>query len=116
MQFFEGLFQNPTQCKDFISGTDGLERIGRLTALPCLPYDFANSVASDSLVQVMRTMTDTSPSETLLYLQKLVNASLAETEHIWGSMDDQSKLLPLLEITSMSDSGSLKFSFSSFVL
>jgi hypothetical protein len=81
--------------------TDGLERLGRLTALHCIPYDYANSLASDSLVQVMRTMSDVASGETLAYLQKLVKASLEETKEFWGSMEDQSKLLPLLEITGM---------------
>jgi E3 ubiquitin-protein ligase HUWE1 len=73
-----------------------------LTALHCIPYDYANSLASDSLVQVMRTMTDVASSETLVYLQKLVKESLEETKDFWGSMDDESKLLPLLEITGVS--------------
>lgn len=98
MKFLEGLFQHTSHCKDFISDTDGLARIGRFTSLPCIPYDFANSVASDSLVQVMRTMADVSSSETLLFLRKLVNESLAETKDFWVTMGDQSKLLPLLDI------------------
>jgi E3 ubiquitin-protein ligase HUWE1 len=96
------LFQTTTHCRDFISTTDGLDRIGRLTALHCIPYDYANSLAIDSLVQVMRTMTDVASNETLLYLQKLVIASLEETKEFWGSVDDKSKLLPLLEITGLS--------------
>jgi hypothetical protein len=47
-------------------------------------------------------MTDVASSETLLYLQKLVKASLEETKDFWSSMNDQSKLLPLLEITGLS--------------
>lgn len=46
-------------------------------------------------------MTDVASGETLRYLQKLVKESLEETKEFWTSMDDQSKLLPLLEITSM---------------
>jgi E3 ubiquitin-protein ligase HUWE1 len=102
VQFLEGLFQHPPHVKDFIALADGLECIGRFTALPCLPYDFANSVASDSLVQVMRTMTEASTSQTLLHLSSLVKASLAETEYFWGSFEESSKLMPLLEIESQS--------------
>lgn len=102
MQFLEGLFQHTSHCKDFISDTDGLAQIGRFTSLPCIPYDFANSIASDSLVQVMRTMADVSSSETLLFLRKLVNESLAETKDFWVTMRDQSKLLPLLDIKGQS--------------
>lgn len=73
-----------------------------MTALPCIPYDFANSVASDSIVQVMRTMTDVASSETLLFLRKLVNLSLEETKEFWETMGDTSKLLPLLDVTGSS--------------
>ncbi|KAL0955931.1 hypothetical protein HGRIS_002119 [Hohenbuehelia grisea] len=97
-RFLEGLFQHIPHCRDFISVTDGLNRLGRLTALPCLPYDFANSVASDSMVQVMRSLTDVATGETLLYLTKLVKESLDETESFWGTVGGQSKLLPLVEV------------------
>jgi E3 ubiquitin-protein ligase HUWE1 len=114
-RFLEGLFQHTPHCKDFITNTDGMERIGRLTALRCLPYDFANSVASDSLVQVMRTMTDVAASETLLFLQKLVAASLEETNEFWGTMDRQSKFLPLVDITTEKQAQEGNQSFRSLV-
>ena len=77
--------------------TDGLERIGRLTGLPCLPYDFANSIASDSLVQVIRTMVEAATNETLAFLVKLVRESLVETEEFWKFGESTSTFLPLLE-------------------
>lgn len=79
--------------------TDGLTLLGRLTSLPCLPYDFANSVASDSMVQVMRTMTEVATDETLLHLSKLVKQSLDETRNFWETVSEPSKLLPLVDIT-----------------
>lgn len=96
-QFLEGLFQHPVHCKDFVVNTDGLERIGRLTGLPCLPYDFANSIASDSLVQVIRTMVEAATNETLTFLVKLVRESLVETEEFWKFGESTSTFLPLLE-------------------
>lgn len=93
----EGLFQHTSHCKDFISNSDALERLGRLTALPCLPYDFGNSVASDSLVQVIRTMVEAAPAETMTYLAKLVRTSLDETKEFWASQNEESKLMTLLE-------------------
>lgn len=98
-QFLEGLFQHTPHCKDFITSIDGLTRLGRLTGLPCLPYDFANSVASDSMVQVMRTMTEVTTSETLLHLSKLVKESLDDTKNFWGTLQEQSHLLPLVDVT-----------------
>lgn len=73
-----------------------------MTALPCLPYDFANSVASDSMVQVMRTMTEVSTNETLLHLAQLAKESLEDTRYFWETPQEDSKLLPLIDITSKS--------------
>ncbi|KAG6810921.1 hypothetical protein H0H92_009816 [Tricholoma furcatifolium] len=98
-RFLEGLFQHTPHCRDFITAADGLTLLGRLTSLPCLPYDYANSVASDSMVQVMRTLTEVANDETLLHLARLVKQSLAETETFWGSVEEPSKLLPLVEVT-----------------
>ncbi|KAL4078441.1 hypothetical protein V8B97DRAFT_1881842 [Scleroderma yunnanense] len=98
-RFLEGLFQHPQHCKDFFRSADGLDRIGRLTALPCLPYDYANSVASDSLVQVIRTMAEIGPNETLYYLSRLVVTSLDQTEEFWKSLGPESRLAPMLEAT-----------------
>ncbi|KAK7472586.1 E3 ubiquitin-protein ligase tom1 [Stygiomarasmius scandens] len=98
-RFLEGLFQHTHHCRDFISTTEGLTRLGRLTALPCLPYDFANSVASDSMVQVMRTMTEVATSDTLLHLAELVKQSLQATEQFWRVSEPGSKLLPLVDVS-----------------
>lgn len=98
-RFLEGLFQHPPHCKDFITTTDGLTRLGNITSLPCLPYDYANSVASDSLVQVMRTMTEVATNETLQQLARLVQTSLKETEDYWRTPSPESKLLPLVDVT-----------------
>ncbi|KAG6336038.1 hypothetical protein ID866_3054 [Astraeus odoratus] len=96
-RFLEGLFQHPQHCKDFIRTADGLDRVGRLTALPCLPYDYANSVASDSLVQVIRTMAEIVPHDTLQCLSKLVGLSLDQTMEFWKSLGPASRLAPMLE-------------------
>ncbi|KAF9241543.1 hypothetical protein BU15DRAFT_87134 [Melanogaster broomeanus] len=98
-RFLEGLFQHPQHCKDFIRNADGLDRVGRLTGLPCLPYDYANSVASDSIVQVIRTMAEIGPNEALFYLSKLVGTSLAQTEEFWKGIQPASKLVPMLDVT-----------------
>ncbi|KAF6760270.1 hypothetical protein DFP72DRAFT_1097039 [Ephemerocybe angulata] len=98
-RFLEGLFQHPPHCKDFISMTDGVTRIGNITSLPCLPYDYANSVASDSLVQVMRTMVEVATTETLQELVKLVQTSLKDTEDFWSTPSPQSKLLDFVDVS-----------------
>ncbi|KAH9949004.1 hypothetical protein B0H21DRAFT_198859 [Amylocystis lapponica] len=98
-KFLEGFFQHVPHCKDFIGDADTIDRFGRLTALPCLPYDFANSVASDSLVQVVRTMAEAATAETIAFLIKLVNESLGETKEFWETMDEHSRLLSMVEVS-----------------
>ncbi|KAG5651874.1 hypothetical protein H0H81_007094 [Sphagnurus paluster] len=98
-RFLEGLFQHTPHCRDFINLADGLKLLGRLTRLPCLPYDYANSVASDSMVQVMRTLTEVATDETLLHLAQLVKESLEDTKGFWDTVEETSKLLPLVDIT-----------------
>ncbi|KAF5354781.1 hypothetical protein D9756_005295 [Leucocoprinus leucothites] len=107
-RFLEGFFQHAPHCNDFITLSDGLNSIGRLTALPCLPYDFSNSVASDSLVQVMRTLVDYATNETLIYLAETVRSSLQETKSFWDPSQLSSRLLPLLEtnVVNQEDSNS----------
>lgn len=100
-QFLEGFFQHPPHCKDFVTTTDGLQRFGRLTGLPCLPYDFANSVASDSMVQVLRTMTEVATNETLLHLSEIVKTSLNETKFFWNPVNEPSKLLSFVDLMGM---------------
>ncbi|KAF9820248.1 hypothetical protein IEO21_01462 [Rhodonia placenta] len=97
-KFLEGFFQCIPHCKDFIADQEALYRLGRLTALPCLPYDFANSVASDSLVQVIRTMAEASTLETIAFLVSLVHQSLEDTKQFWAEMEERSRLLPFADI------------------
>ncbi|RDX47077.1 hypothetical protein OH76DRAFT_1406241 [Lentinus brumalis] len=96
-KFLEGFFQHVPHCRDFVADADGMDRLARLTSLPCLPYDFANSVASDSLVQVVRTMAEAATSETLTFLVKIVQESLDDCKDFWETMDEQPKLLPLVD-------------------
>jgi E3 ubiquitin-protein ligase HUWE1 len=97
----EGYFQHVPHCRDFVSNTDGLNRLARLTALPCIPYDFPNSVASDSLVQVVRTMVEAATSETLTFVIKMVNDSLEETKDLRDDDLGESKLSALANASGM---------------
>ncbi|KAI0644511.1 hypothetical protein C8Q79DRAFT_912719 [Trametes meyenii] len=102
-KFLEGFFQHVPHCRDFVNDAEGLDSLARLTSLPCLPYDFANSVGSDSLVQVIRTMAESATTETLTFLIKLVQESLEECKDFWSSMQEQSKLLSLVEFAAGED-------------
>ena len=98
-----------THCHDFVADSDGPDRLVKLTTLPCLPYDFANSVASDSLVQVVRTMAEAATNETPGFLVRLVQEPLAEIKEFWVSLHEQPKLLSLVKFSGMPRSSSLPF-------
>jgi E3 ubiquitin-protein ligase HUWE1 len=93
------LFHHHQHTDEFITAVNGLERLGRITALPCLPFDWANSVSSDSLVQVVRTLAEAATSETLSFLSTLVKQSLDETADFWNSFGGPSKLAGMLQIS-----------------
>ena len=57
------------------------------------------SLASYSIVQIMRTMTEASTSETLLHLAKLVRESLALTQNFWVKLEDSSKVLQFVDLS-----------------
>jgi E3 ubiquitin-protein ligase HUWE1 len=98
IKFLEGLFQHPSHTREFITKADGLNRFGRLTALACLPYDFANSVASDSMVQVVRSMLESSTTDVLQHLLTMVKDSLKATEDLWSGTSFGSRLLSFVDI------------------
>ena len=100
-QFLEGYFQHVPHCRDFVANGDGLEHFARLTALPCIPYDFPNSVASDSMVQVMRTLAEVATNDTIQHLSKLVKESLDETADFWKTPSHESKLISLIDLAGM---------------
>jgi E3 ubiquitin-protein ligase HUWE1 len=110
-QFLEGLFQHTPHCRDFVTKTDGLDRLGRIVTLPCIPYNYASSPGSDALVQVLRAMTDVAPTQTISKVLGQVRASLDETREFWGTMDSKSKLLCYVDISS-----EFKFVYTFFVL
>lgn len=100
MQFLEGLFQHTPHCRDFVAKTDGLDRLGRIMILPCIPYNYASSPGSDALVQVFRAMTDVAPTQTISKVLGQVRSSLNETREFWGTMDSNSKLLRYVDVSS----------------
>ncbi|KAH9894888.1 hypothetical protein C8Q73DRAFT_645187 [Cubamyces lactineus] len=114
-KFLEGFFQHVPHCRDFVADAEGLDRLARLTSLPCLPYDFANSVGSDSLVQVIRTMAESATTETLAFLTKLVQESLDECKDFWQTMEEQSKLLSMVEFTAGEDEAKVNERFRKLI-
>jgi hypothetical protein len=57
----EGLFQNPTHQKHFLS-LSGFGKLTNLLELPTLPYDFASSPYFHSLTHCIHTLLETDPS------------------------------------------------------
>ena len=100
IQFLEGLFQHSSHCRDFVFSTEGLDCIARLLALPCLPYDYANHINSDSVVQVIRIIVEVCPVDALVHLVTQVNESLRETQEFWKTPREESTLLPYVDIDS----------------
>ncbi|CUA66624.1 E3 ubiquitin-protein ligase HUWE1 [Rhizoctonia solani] len=96
-RFLDGLFQHIPHCQEFVDSTDGLERLGRLYALPCLPLGYGSSLAADSMVQLLRSMTEVSATRTLESLTKQVQQSLEETKAFWQEPSEKSRLAELME-------------------
>ncbi|KAG9103766.1 hypothetical protein FRC06_008224 [Ceratobasidium sp. 370] len=95
-RFLDGMFQHVPHCHEFVSNTDGLDRLARLYALPCLPLGYGASVAADSMVQLLRSMTEVAATQTLASLTKHVRQSLDETKVYWEQPSDQSRLAQLM--------------------
>ncbi|CAE6470636.1 unnamed protein product [Rhizoctonia solani] len=96
-RFLDGMFQHIPHCQEFVDNTDGLERLGRLYALPCLPLGYGSSLAADSMVQLLRSMTEVSATKTLESLTKQVQESLEETKDFWQEPSEKSRLAGLME-------------------
>ncbi|KAH9935552.1 uncharacterized protein B0H18DRAFT_1082292 [Fomitopsis serialis] len=90
-KFLEGFFQHPPHCREFVADQEALDRFGKLTALPCLPYDFANGLPSDSFVQVIRTMAESATSETVMFLVNIVREALEATKDFWETSQEGSQ-------------------------
>ncbi|KAN0062881.1 E3 ubiquitin-protein ligase tom1 [Thecaphora frezii] len=86
-RFLEGLFQTTSHCKDFLK-LDGLAKLLRFYSFPSLPYDFAASMAADSLVTLFRYMTEISPSTVLSALFRDVRQALETAGPVWDSLHE----------------------------
>ncbi|CEL60680.1 E3 ubiquitin-protein ligase HUWE1 [Rhizoctonia solani AG-1 IB] len=96
-RFLDGMFQHIPHCQEFVDSTDGLDRLGHLYTLPCLPLGYGSSLAADSMVQLLRSMTEVSATKTLESLTKQVQLSLEETKAFWQEPSDKSRLAQLME-------------------
>lgn len=101
-KFLDGMFQHAQHCQEFVENTDGLDRLGRLYALPCLPLGFGSSLAADSMVQLLRSMTEVSATKTLESLIKHVQESLEETKAFWQEPAEKSRLAELMDRAGLS--------------
>ncbi|KAJ1021615.1 hypothetical protein NDA16_003752 [Ustilago loliicola] len=85
-RFLEGLFQTVLHCKDFIK-LDGLDKLLGFYSLPCLPYDFPQSLLADSLVTLIRFMAEISPSTVLIAMLRDVKNASEEVAELFSVPD-----------------------------
>ncbi|CEH14319.1 E3 ubiquitin-protein ligase/Putative upstream regulatory element binding protein [Ceraceosorus bombacis] len=90
---------------------DGLSRLLALYRLPCLPYDFVNSVANDSLVTLIRFIVEISPHTVLNAALEHVKSCLLEAHEaglLQATSRDARTSSALLELAKPSDEESAK--------
>ncbi|WFD20690.1 HECT-type E3 ubiquitin transferase [Malassezia caprae] len=76
-RFLEGFFRNAALCRDFMR-SGSLARLLAFLSTPCIPYHFGTSSPADSLVMLLRTMVEESPSTVLSALLRDVHKSTNE--------------------------------------
>lgn len=103
-RFLEGLFQTTSHWKDFLKA-DGLTKLLKFYSLPCLPYNFSNSMAADSLATLIRLMTEVSSQSVITAMLVDLKESVAETKSVWDwdAPSPNSQLLHLITPTSDED-------------
>ena len=94
-RFLEGFFQTQSHCRDFIRA-DGLPLLLKFYESPAIPYNFSGSFTADSLVALIRAMTEMSANSILTALGMEVRKSLEATASIWKQSTAASGFLPLL--------------------
>ncbi|KAL1921444.1 uncharacterized protein VTP21DRAFT_11160 [Calcarisporiella thermophila] len=78
-KFLESLFQNSTNCREFIK-LDGLEQLLQILLLPSLPYDFATTNAHYLLSHVFNIASEVNPSVVANAIIKGLHESLENTK------------------------------------
>ena len=76
----------------------GLEKIGQFFSLPCLPYDFSTTKASESIAHLGRVLIETKPESSLSWSLDQVKISLENTKDIWSQFRKSSLFKELKEI------------------
>ncbi|KAF8320698.1 hypothetical protein DL93DRAFT_2163683 [Clavulina sp. PMI_390] len=102
-RFLEGLFQHPGHCRDFVNKSGGVYLVLNLYELPCLPTDFHTSSAAQSIIAVLRAMSEAVPTPTLERLTAAVNATLQETRDVWKPSDGKVPAISHFQVTEQSE-------------
>ncbi|KAG8936847.1 hypothetical protein FRC02_010709 [Tulasnella sp. 418] len=111
VKLLEGLFQHTPHCRDFIVTYHGIESLGRLLTLPCLPIHFSESPAADSLIQAFRTMAELAPKETLSRLSHLTLTAMDATRDVWDTTSVESRFSRFINISGSKDIETLNTQF-----
>ncbi len=99
-KLLEGFFQYPPHCRDFITKSEGIERLGRLLSSPALPIRFAESAAVESFVQLFRIMAELQPKDTLPKVLELTRTALDGSKPFWQDPSTGSMLIDFVDINS----------------
>ncbi|UZJ54305.1 hypothetical protein CBS101457_003625 [Exobasidium rhododendri] len=98
-RFLEALFQSSNHCKDFLRA-DGLEKLLQFYNLPCLSFNFSSTTTADSMVHLLRFISEINPNTVITALLREVKTSLEETKPIWSQTDQVSAMYQLIKPSS----------------
>ncbi|KAH9820843.1 hypothetical protein DFH28DRAFT_1121207 [Melampsora americana] len=90
-RLLESMLQNVAHCQDFIS-MGALDVLLGLVRLPCIPYDFAITPASEAFASTIRVLTETLPKETLTVVMKQLRVDLIQLKPFWETIRPNAQL------------------------
>lgn len=97
-QFLESVFTNGTHAREFLDA-GGLDRLGKFFGLPCLPYDFSISRASEAIAQLGRVLIEIKPEVSLIWSMEQIREKLENTKHIWSEMRTKSLFIKMKDLS-----------------
>ncbi|TIC61802.1 hypothetical protein E3Q03_02533 [Wallemia mellicola] len=97
-RFLESVFTNGSHAKEFLE-SGGLDKIGYFFSLPCLPYDFSITRASESIAQLGRVLIETKPEVSLTWSLDQMRTNMDATRHIWSELRNQSLFKQMKEVS-----------------
>lgn len=97
-QLLESMLQNVAHCQDFVT-MGALDVLLGLIRLPCIPYDFASTPASEAFASTIRVLTETLPKETLTVVMKQLRTDLTQLQPFWQSIQAKPQMTSMISPT-----------------